>query len=180
MQYQFIFKEQNVKDLAPISQNVAGEYLASAMYEAQAIDLKRILGSRLLKKLQECERVQDVEPQYEDLKEQCLSYLVYRTIVRLIPKVQYKIANAGAFTTNDEKLQPITKEQTDSLVESYVSSADSFAHELQLWLCNNSKAFPELDECQCAEIKSNLKSFASCGIWLGGFRGNILGGGCCR
>ena len=179
MQYQFIFNEADIKALAPISQNVAGEYLAAAMFEAQAIDLKGIVGASLLRKLQECEGEESVPPQYEDLKAVCLPYLIYRTIVRLIPKVQYKIANVGAYTTGGENMQTMGKEDTDALIESYTATADQFCYELQIWLCDHESAFPELDGCACSEIRANLYSAATCGIWLGGPRGKMEGG-CCR
>lgn len=181
MQVQFIFNEDDVKALAPISKNVAGEYLSAAMYEAQEIGLKGIIGGALLKALKDYETASVTPPlPYEDLKEKCLPYLVYKTVVCLIPKVQYKIANLGAFTTADEKTSTVDKAGTDALIADYQANADFFCYELQRWLCANRNQFGELAGCVCDEIEANLRSAASCGIWLGGPRGfNLPGEGCC-
>lgn len=180
MNIQLIFNEADVKGLAPVIRNISGEFLSAAMFEAQEIGLKDILGSRLLRALKERETAHDWTPTYEDLKEKCLPYLVYKTIVALIPKVSYKIANAGAYQTTDEKMSGMTKENIDTLIESYQANADYFCHELQLFICENQKQYPELDACHCAAIQANLRSAASCGLWLGGYRGNsVPGEGCC-
>jgi len=36
---------------------------------------------------------------------------------------------------------------------------------------DNRSSFPELNECDCRRIESNLYSAATCGIFLGGVRG---------
>ena len=53
----------------------------------------------------------------------------------------------------------------------YINQADFYAKRLQEYLLRNSGAFPELDCCSCHNIRKNLYSAASCGIWLGGPRG---------
>lgn len=175
MKIQLIFNEDAVKALTPISLNTAGEFLMPAMFEAQEIRLKTVLGSRLLRALKEREQSHDWDAiPYADLKEQCTMFLVYQTICYLIPKVQYKIANVGAVQTSDDKVQNLSREQTDALIEEYQSKADWFCYELQKWLLANEKQFPELDACHCNEIRSNLESMHSCGIWLGGPRAKII------
>lgn len=179
MTIQLIFKADDVKALSPISQNLAGEYMGAAMYEAQEIRLKSIVGGGLLATLRAHEVAKDWEqfPAYEDLREQCLPLLVYQTIVNLIPKVSYKIANVGAVQTSDANVQNLSREDMDALVDDYQAKADYFCYELQKWLLANSKHFPELG-CQCEEISANLQSMATCGVWLGGPRGDM--GGCGR
>lgn len=178
MEIQLIFNEKMVKDLLPVSANLAGEYIGAAMFEAQEIGLKQILGSRLLRALKQHEKAQDWAdfPAYEDLKDECALYLVYQTIVELLPKVAYKIANIGVVETNDTNVTNVRKEDRDSLVDEYQAKADHFCYELQRWLLDNRAAFAELTDCQCNEIHGNLTSMASCGIWLGGARG--FKGGC--
>lgn len=173
MEVQLLTNEEMVKGLMPVSQNLMGEYLATAMFEAQEIGLKRILGATLLNALKAHETAGDWEeyPAYADLKEQCQFYLAYKTIQEVLPKVSYKIANIGAVQTSDQNVQNLSREQIDAMIEDYSSKADAFCYELQKWLCNNLAQFPELDACECEAIRSNIYSAASCGIWLGGPRG---------
>ena len=180
MDYQFIFDEAFVKGLLPVSENVAGGYMRTAMFEAQELDLKAITGACLLEKLQAVAALAPLEEDiYTACIDKCLYYLSYRTLVRLVPKVTYKIASAGTFQVNDERTSPLTAEIAHSLEYEYKNSADQFAYELQGWLLKNSKDIPELCGCDCERLRANLRSADSvCPIWLGGPRGNFDGGLC--
>lgn len=179
MDYQFIFDEAFVKGLLPVSENIAGGYMRTAMFEAQEIDLKGIVGSCLLEKLKAVAADNSLEPDiYTTAIDKCLYYLSYRTLARLVPKVMFKVANAGAYQVNDDRIQPLTSEAGNSLVDEYTNSADQFAYELQGWLLENRRDLPELCGCDCERMRANLLSAASCGIWLGGYRAFELGGGC--
>ena len=64
----------------------------------------------------------------------------------------------------------------------FVHTVIMACRDLQRWLLDNRAAFPELRGCDCDAIQANLRSAASCGLWLGGVRGKKLpgGGGCCK
>lgn len=177
---QLIFNEEQVKALCPISQNLAGEYMASAMFEAQEIGLKNILGSRLLAKLKELEAQGEgaFPAAYEDLKGECINYLIYQTIVNLIGKVSFKIANIGVVRSTDEKVVLPSAEEINLQKDEYQANADFFCYELQKWILAHKDAFVELDACACEAIHANLLSMASCGVWLGGARGFEYRGDC--
>lgn len=168
---QLIFEEDFVKGLMPLSENLAGGYMRAAMFEAQELDLKGILGECLLERLKgvaaDAPLVEDI---YTEAIDRCLYYLSYRTMARLVPKVTYKVMNAGAYQVADERTQPLTQAMANALVDEYTNSADAFAYELQGWLLEHAREIPELCACDCQRIKSNLISAASCGIWLGGPR----------
>ena len=53
----------------------------------------------------------------------------------------------------------------------YQTKVDAYCLELQQWLLQNKESIPELTECHCRKLSSNLHSAASCGIFLGGSRG---------
>lgn len=132
MEVTLIFQEEFVKGLLPLSENVAGGYLRTAMFEAQEIDLKNIVGSCLLDKLKATADEGGLDPSiYDTCIDKCLYFLAYRTLVRLIPKVSYKIASAGTYQNNDERMQPLTESMNNALVDEYTNSADYFAYELQ-------------------------------------------------
>lgn len=176
MEVQLLTNEDIIKGLMPVSQNLAGEYIKTAMFEAQEIGLESIIGSTLLAALKAHETASDWAqyPAYKELKERCQYYLTYKTILEVLPKVAFKICNAGAVQTSDQNVQNLSREQIDAMMEDYSSKADFFCYKLQLWLCDNMAQFPELDGCECAQIRANLYSAATCGIWLGGPRGRRL------
>lgn len=182
--------EKFIKSVTNISDNVAGKYILPSLREAQEIALRRILGDCLLGALKTmyAAGVFSQEPipvdaiPYAELIEKCQYFLAYTTIVEVTYKVSYKVGNFGVTKSTDENLQVATQDEIAKQQYYYQSKADACALELQGWLIENRAAFPELRDCDCARMRSNLYSAASSGLWLGGPRGKILpgGGGCCK
>ena len=175
--------ENFIKSVSEISDNVAGKYILSSLREAQEVGLKGILGDGLLSVLKAMVAGAQVDvpanTMYKQLLERCQYYLAYSTLVEVCMKVSYKIGNFGVAKTTDENMQLASHEEIVKMQYYYQSKADGCCYELQGWLLDNRESFPELDECSCRRIESNLYSAASCGIWLGGSRGKSLPGGRC-
>ena len=167
--------EVYVKSVTNISDNVAGKYILTSLREAQEVRLKSILGDCLLDKLKDLVRSEEIDKEenarYKNLIDKCQYYLAYMTIVELIYKVSYKIGNAGLVKTTDENLQVASLDEIITQKEFYQGKADFHCMELQNYILENKSLFPEVDECTCRRIHSNLHSAASCGFFLGGARG---------
>lgn len=167
--------EDFVKSISPISDNLSGKYLLSAIREAQEIHLKCVIGSALLERCKELVRSGEIDNakygDYAELVERCRYYLAYMAIAECVPKVSFKVANAGVVRTTDEHLQAPSYAEVALVEKQYRNKADFYCYELQKWLCANRSQFPELTECECERIGANLRSSASCGIFLGGARG---------
>ena len=169
--------EDTVKTYTNINDNTDGNYIAPAMYIAQNNDLEGIIGTRLLRKIQELigtGEIEDCENEhYQELLDDYITdFLAYTTIVRLIPVVSFKIGNAGAVRTEDEKVVGMSFNDVFSLKDYYQNQADYLAFRLQKYLIANYSKYPELRQIKSIEeIKSNLYSASTCAIWLGGERG---------
>lgn len=177
--------EKFIKSVLNISDNVAGKFIQPCIREAQEVYLKGILGACLLTACKE--RIADGSIEtpenapYKALVDECQYFLAYQTAALLLPRVTYKIGNFGLSKSSDENLQVATPDELARQEDFYQSMADAQCFELQGWVLERAAAYPELDECQCARIKSNLYSAASCGVWLGGPRGKMITkGGCCK
>ena len=173
-----------VKSVSNISDNVAGKYILPSIREAQEIKLKSILGSCLLSTLKMMFSNGTLtaagNEKYKELVDECQYFLAYSAIVELLPKISYKVGNFGVAKSTDENLQVATQDEIAKQEFYYQSKADFYALELQQYLLDNHSSFPELDECQCGKIRSNLYSAATCGLWLGGPRGRVLPGNNCK
>ena len=167
--------ETFVKSVTNISDNVAGKYILASLREAQEVNLKSILGDKLLEKLKALVASGEIEAHenicYKYLIGKCQYYLAYMTIVELVFKLSYKIGNAGVVKTADENLQVASYDELASQKEYYQGKADYFCMELQNYILDNRAAFPEVNDNNCHKIQSNLYSAATCGIFLGGARG---------
>jgi len=167
--------ETFVKSITNISDNIEGKYLLPAIREAQDIRLKGILGSALLDKLKKVIEEKEINAlvnvKYKELIDHCQYYLAYQAVAELPMKISYKLANIGTVRTTDDKVQSATREEVANVQYYYQSKADFYAHELQGFLLRNARDYAELNENDCHEIRKNLCSAATSGLWLGGIRG---------
>ncbi|MBR1575854.1 MAG: hypothetical protein IJ654_05320 [Bacteroidales bacterium] len=167
--------EKFIKSVTSVSDNLAGKYILPSLREAQEIALRNILGDCLLERLKEIGAARawddDGNTAYKALLEKAQYFLAYTTICEAANRVSYKVGNFGVAKSQDENLQVATQDEIAKQVYFYRSKADYHQLLLQHWLLDNRAAFPELGDCACAKIRSNLRSAASCGIWLGGARG---------
>lgn len=172
MEVQLLTNEAMVKDIVGFADNIAGNYLRPAMIEAQEIDLKRIIGGKLLQSLKDRINDNSIEDTiYQEVLNQSQFFLAYQTAAKLIYKVSFKVGNIGAVRTSDENVNPMTFEEVGRLKDYYQAEADRFCFDLQRWLCKHSEQLPELTDCDCSAIRSHLRTSYTCGLWLGGARG---------
>lgn len=166
--------ENFIKSVTNISDNVSGKYILSSLREAQEVSLKSIVGIPMLEKLKSLVADGTIEASenqmYKYLVNKCQYYLAYMTIVEMIFKVSYKIGNAGLVKATDDNMQIASFDEMVAQKEYYQGKADFHCMELQNYILDNRSAYPEIDECSCRKIHSNLYSAASCGIFLGGAR----------
>lgn len=170
--------EAFVKRVTSASDNLSGKYILPSLREAQEIGLRGILGDDLLAKLKALVKSETLETEsggvYKTLVDHCQYYLAYMTIVEATNKVSYKVGNFGVAKTQDENLQVASQDEIAKMQYYYQSKADACCLDLQNFLLEHRKDYPELTECSCHKIESNLHSAASCGIFLGGARGRRL------
>lgn len=171
----YLISEDYVKTNVSIDENLYTKYLNVAIREAQDMRLEPVLGTALYRAI--LDKVSDGsivdDNVYKGLLDNYIQpFLLYATMERIIPLIANKIANSGVVVTDDEKNSNVVKNERDSLVKYYTSTADYYCERLQDFLYHNSNAFPELFVRDDGKY-SNIDSASSCGIWLGGERGRI-------
>lgn len=163
--------EAFVKSVTNVSDNLAGKYILPSIREAQEQGLKSILGDCLLSKVKHLFNTDSLEGIYKELVDHCQYYLAYSAIVEVTNKVSFKIGNFGVAKSTDENLQVASYDEIVKMQYYYQTKVDAYCLELQQWLLQNRESIPELTECHCRKLSSNLHSAASCGVYLGGARG---------
>jgi hypothetical protein len=167
--------ESFVKSVTSVSDNLSGKYILPSLREAQEIGLRGILGDSLLSKLKTLVKggqIDDsVNVHYKELIDRCQYYLAYATIVEVTNKTTFKVGNFGVAKSSDENMQVATQDEVAKMQYYYQTKVDACCYDLQSWLIENRVSFPELNDCDCRRISSNLYSAATCGIFLGGARG---------
>lgn len=174
-----LISEDFIKTNSNLNDNVWGEYLLPAIREAQDMGLQEIIGSCLyehLLTLVENEEIGDNEnAAYKQLLDEYIQqYLMYQVLTDLVPIIGTKQANLGTIISNDEHVVGLTESERNRVKNYYQIRADFYSKRMQEYLLNNRELYPELKECDCDRIKANLRSAASTGLFLGGYRGRRL------
>ena len=164
--------EAFVKSVTNVSDNLAGKYILPSIREAQEQGLKGILGDCLLSKVKHLFNTDSLEGIYTELVDHCQYYLAYAAIVEVTNKVSFTIGNFGIAKSPDQNLQMASAHEIVKMQYCSRTKVAAYCLELQQWLLQNKESIPELTECHCRKLSSNLHSAASCGIFLGGSRGN--------
>lgn len=164
-----LISEKYVKTQSNIQDNVWGDFLTPAIREAQDIELQPIIGRPLYKKILKEVENKDVEERFKTLIEDWIQpYLLYQTIVSLIPIIGTKLGNIGTVISNDEHVQNISSSERENLEYRYRYLADHYKSELQKYLLANKDLYPELTSTCLKNL--NLKSSNSLPLWTGGVR----------
>lgn len=170
--------EAFVKDKTPIFDNINGKYILSAIREAQEGRLQSVIGTALLEKLKALCKAGEIETYadgaYYTLIQKCQMATAYQAIAELAHITSYKITNKGVVKTSDDRVENATESEIIRTAKYYQSKADRYVGDLQRYLLANRNKYPELNDADCANIRANLHSSATCGLWLGGYRGKKI------
>ena len=166
-----LISEDTLKTHSSLNKNVWADNLSSVIKATQDVDLQRILGPCLYKKVLELVENGGIRNTkysiYKTLLDEYITdYLIYQTLVNLIPEISTKITNMGLVISNDEHVQNVTQGERDLVMGQYQKYADAYCKMMQDFLKENRDSFPELNCCGAP----NLDSSAETGLWLGGTR----------
>lgn len=173
--YIYLTSENFIKNNSNINDNIDNKFLQSALREAQEINLQSLIGTKLLRKLQNLVKTGEIEESgntfYKECVDQCQYFLLYHSVAKLTMITGVHLSNFGPNNPSDENMQSLYFSDLSQVEQYYVNKADHFALMLQDWLLENYKELPELSSTKISQLRSNLYSAASCGLNLGGARG---------
>lgn len=166
-----------VKELTAIDDNLEGKYMATAIREAQDLDLCGVLGDALVNRLVALVAAGTIAsyPAYKTLLDGYVSrYLAYAAAARLVPMTSYKVANAGVVKSSDERITLPDGSERSIKAQDFINTRDSYCRKMQRFILQHRSDYPEVDANGCYQMKANLHSAANQGIFLGGVRGKLL------
>lgn len=170
--------EDFIKTNSGLNDNLFGKSLLPAIRESQDIYLQQIIGETLYKKLidlvDEGTIGDDENALYKELLDEYVrSYMLYQTIVQVIPVTNVKLSNYGTTLSDDQYLVNLSQGDAELIEKHYSILADFYARRLQEFILNHCEDL-KVDVCTCDGIRANLNSAATTGIFLGGIRGRKL------
>lgn len=171
----FLISPVFIRQFSNINKNISDEYLKVAIREASDCDLTPILGESLYSKLTELVLSDEITSEdnkvYYNLVLKCRYFLLYNILARLIVDCYAKISNSGVTTNKDETYETLSLSDVLRIKQEYKNKADYYTKQIQFYILNNYTLLPELDSVIAFSLKAQLKSSASCNIFLGGTRG---------
>lgn len=166
-----LISEKTLKERSALNDNVFGKWILPAIWEAQNIGLRRIIGDCLYDTLISMVADGSIKNEgnmaYKELLEDYVTdYLLYETQYELVKYLNYKLGNIGAVVSNDEHVQTLSRADLELMRNEYQAKADWCASRIRnhLKCCHDALG---IDECTCRK----LIDVASTNIWLGGPRG---------
>lgn len=174
-----LISEKYIKENCEISDNVSGKFLQSAIKEAQDLKLTPILGDALVNKLKELVAnrtiTEEANAAYKLLLDKYVQrFLMWTVKVDIAHTTSYKLSNFGVTKTSDENMQVASKDEIIADQDYSQAKADAYCNHMQNYLLDNRALYPELSENKLHQMKANLYSAASCGVFLGGARGKKI------
>lgn len=171
-----------IKGLTNIDDNTQEKFLTPAICETQDMDFTQVVGTAMVKKLQDLISGgtinDDGNAMYKALLDKAKYFMAYATISKLPMISSFHISNMGVNQGNDDNNAVVSFSDVVSVEDYYVKKADFYKKTLQDWCHANINDLPELKSCKKGDTKANLNSAASTGIWLGGARGKVVNKGC--
>ena len=174
-----LISEKYIKENCEISDNVSGKFLQSAIKEAQDLKLTPILGDALVNKLKAlvADRTitEEANAAYKLLLDKYVQrFLMWTVKVDIAHTTSYKLSNFGVTKTSDENVQVASQEEIIADQDYSQAKADAYCNYMQNYLLDNRTLYPELSQNRLHQMKANLYSAASCGVFLGGARGKKI------
>lgn len=174
-----LLDEELMKSTLSVDNNLASGYIRPAIILAQDIYLEETLGTALVNKLKSVvkdnvQNKREIPRPYKELLDRAQKMLAHYSAAYIIDNVSGKISNAGLLRTEDEKMTSLSASELAERKANAIHLGDVYRGRLQRFLIANYNNYPELKEWQSiAELRAQLYSSASCGLWLGGVRGKI-------
>lgn len=144
-----------VKQVSIIGEEVNEDTIRVAVRKVQDVDLQKVLGSRLLRKLQELIGTNAIGSEGNEsykllLDEYAVPYMRELVVADISFDLGYKWRNKGIITTNDEYIANTPFGDIARLVDKHKVTAEAYRTYLCKFLCTNSSAYPELN-CDCGD-----------------------------
>lgn len=175
MEQILLVSENFCKKATNLSDNISGKLLEPAIFEAQETGLRGILGDKLTDKLKDLVDTEEIEhsgnTKYKTLLTNAQYFLAYETAANITILTAVKIDNAGLSTVSDERMTPLSLDDSFRIQNFYREKADGYCRKLQNFLLQHRSDYPELSDANIHGIKANLWNSATTGLWLGGVRG---------
>lgn len=142
-----LISEKTIKNNSPISNDIDGKYILPAIQSATDIDLQPIIGSKLLlaykcavfngymaqEKIDTCDTPLKTVLNSAKifLDDYIVKYLQWQVMVNLTTMVNYKYANSGVYTNQDDKRSGTDYKTNMQLVQQYQKYANGYAITMQ-------------------------------------------------
>lgn len=178
----------SVKAVTYVNYNVTDDLIGGAIREAQEIHLQSIIGTALLRRLQELVKNKienendnidsEANAAYKHLLDEYVEpYLISTAQFLLCTPLTFKVRNMGVVQNSDTNVDKVLAGDLNKVEARFKNESLQRATKLSKYLCKYKSAYPELESsCDCNETKPMIgRKFVNVPLNLGQHRGDC----CC-
>lgn len=165
---------RTIKNNTIIGEEVNEDMIRVAVRQAQDIDLQKIIGSCLMRHLQELIAAQTIgetaNAPYKVLLDEYISpYMEALVVSNIAFDLSYKYRNKGVLVSGDEKIENSTYSNIALLTQKHRVNAEAYKDYLCKFLVTNAADYPELacGDCGSALEQHDTKRTAPVPFFLG-------------
>lgn len=155
----YLITPTDIKNFNPILNNVDEKLLYSAILLSQETDLRPILTDTYYEFLQSNQNLNSNDTFLID--NYIKPYLIYRSILRVIPHISSKVVNSGAMANTAYNSTNLNPSEFNLTYEFYKSMAQNFKTQMYNYLYENKSLYNQIDFMK--QI-SNIQNVG--GIWV--------------
>jgi hypothetical protein len=167
-----LISEQTLKNDSLIGDNVESVLILPAIIIAQEQGLQPVIGTKLLRKLQDLivdnSILSPTNLAYKELLDTYITiYLEYKVMSEIQIPLSYKMRNSGVIQNQDDKQITLSLKDVMFVKQFYDDKALWFSKRLSNYLCTNSTLYPEYKSYDTvADVNASERHYNS-GICLG-------------
>lgn len=168
----YLISAEALRDEMTINTDVDAKTVSSSILEAQKVQLRQVLGTSLYRHMLELvENGTITDTSNSDYKtlldDYIIPYLMFASMVRLVPHLNAQLTDKGLQSRNGEFSQPVSRGNAKMIVGQYKNDAEYMSEILIKYLCEYSNKFPEYDSTLRGEdMKGHKKPYFN-GIQFG-------------
>lgn len=151
-----LISPQVVEQYATFTKGLDANYVRPFIETAQDIRVQEVLGSKLLRRLQQMIDTNTLNDDYRELLEEHITpMLVWETLAQMVIPTTYKLRNAGVVQNYGEHIQTTTMSDANALKNDYETKSNFYQSRLLAFLHANHNRYPEFCKTDtCADMHS--------------------------
>lgn len=165
----FLISEEYIKRYSQINGSVDSKYFMPAMKKIHDIELQKLLGTKLYKKIlllvTDGTIIDAPNVHYKYLVDEHLQRIALEYFcIEFFRVMSYKVSNGSLLKPSPEESETLSLEELHEQQNASLNNAEEYVNICMKWMCANSKLIPEYRQCSSGDIHPRKEAFTLNGL----------------